>query len=111
VKIDFTLTDDNGRSYSGTAMLSDESTPIPSKRARTHAKQTSAKLPDHILGLRDAGFFKEARSGVEVHAALQEKYPCQTDRVHVALLRLQRRRTLRKTKKSTDGKEQVAYVW
>jgi hypothetical protein len=111
VRIDLTLTDEHGRSYFGTAVLTNEPASIPSKRARTHAHQEPLNLPDHILALRDAGFFKQSRTGNEVHSALQEKYPCQTDRVQMALLRLQRKRLLRKTKRSVDGKEQVAYVW
>jgi hypothetical protein len=114
MKIDFTLTDDAGRSYAGTAVLA----AVPhSKAKRDHEqprlgeKQKPTKLPEHIVDIRDSGFFKEERTANEVHAALQEKYPCQIDRVQMALLRLQRRRLLRKTKKLVDGKEQVAYVW
>jgi hypothetical protein len=71
--------------------------------------QTMA-LPDHILKLRDTGFFNSAKTSSEVHARLQTKYPCEPDRVAMALLRLQRRRELRKASKVTGGRKQVAYV-
>jgi hypothetical protein len=67
-------------------------------------------LPDHILKLRDTGFFNSAKTSSEVHARLQTKYPCEPDRVAMALLRLQRRRELRKASKDTGGRKQVAYV-
>ena len=67
-------------------------------------------LPDHILRLRDTGFFDSAKTSSEVHARLQTKYPCEPDRVAMALLRLQRRRELRKASKVTEGRKQVAYV-
>jgi hypothetical protein len=114
MKIEFTLTDDAGRSYIGTAALAEmprATTRKDSSASRPSPKSKPAKLPEYIVEIRDSGFFKEARIGNEVHATLHGKYPCQIDRVHVALLRLQRKRLLRKTKKLVDGKEQVAYVW
>jgi hypothetical protein len=68
-------------------------------------------LPDHILKLRDTGFFDSSKTSSEVHARLKTKYPCEPDRVAMALLRLQRRRELRKASKITEGRKQVAYVW
>jgi hypothetical protein len=74
------------------------------------AKKSSA-LPDHILSLRDSGFFKQPKTGDEVHAKLQSSYHCDVNRVAVALLRLHKRRLLRKTSKSVRERKQVAYVW
>jgi hypothetical protein len=68
-------------------------------------------LPDHILALRDKGFFAQPKTYNEVHAELQTTYPCDADRVKVACLRLQRRKALRKTSKLVGGKSHVAYVW
>jgi|SRR5208282_4950868 len=84
----------------------------------THRKAQKAEsgraqgiaLPDQILRLRDTGFFDAAKTSGEVHARLQTKYPCEPDRVAMALLRLQRRRELRKTSKVTGRRKQVAYV-
>jgi|SRR6267142_5335385 len=73
-------------------------------------KAEGMALPDHILKLRDTGFFDSAKTSSEVHARLQTKYPCEPDRVAMALLRLQRRRELRKASKATGGRKQVAYV-
>lgn len=67
-------------------------------------------LPDYILELRDSGFLDLARTPTEVHAALKPKYPCDLDRVKVALLRLQRRRQLRKSSKTVGNKKMAAYV-
>ena len=69
-----------------------------------------ARLPDHILKLRDSGFFDSAKTSGEVHERLQSKYPCEADRVAMALLRLRRRRELRKSSKAIEGKKQLAYV-
>ena len=112
MRIDFVLTDENGKTYSGAATLvaGPQAAPAKATPAPPVLKEQTS-LPEHIIGLREAGFFNHARTGQEVHAALQEKYACQADRVQMALLRLQRKKSLRKTKKSTEGREQVAYVW
>jgi hypothetical protein len=68
-------------------------------------------LPQHIMKLRDAGFFKEPRVAAEVHAKLQTTYHCAADRVVMALLRLKNARKLRKTAKMAGKKKLVAYVW
>ncbi|MDD5544078.1 MAG: hypothetical protein PHX83_12975 [Acidobacteriia bacterium] len=76
------------------------------------AKGASAKtLPGHILRLREEGFFKQAKTSNEVHAKLQSVYPCDANRVAMALLRLQRRKQLRKSSKVIGKKKQAAYVW
>jgi hypothetical protein len=68
-------------------------------------------LPDHILSLRDAGYFGQSRTAAEVNKKLQSKYDCEVDRVTMALLRLQRRKKLRKASKKVDDRKQTAYVW
>jgi hypothetical protein len=81
------------------------------KHAEAEGRKTrGAALPDHILKLRDSGFFDSPKTTGEVHERLQSKYPCEPDRVAMALLRLQRRRELRKSSKANGGKKQVAYV-
>lgn len=109
MRIDFTVTDDRGRTFTGSTDLSPQKTSTPLKQSTEQGK--AKKLPDHILDLREAGFFAEPRTCGEVHSALHDKYHCQADRVQMALLRLQRRKHLRKTKKVTEGREQVAYAW
>jgi hypothetical protein len=67
-------------------------------------------LPQRILELRNGGFFSVARTAREVQESLRSSYPCEVDRVAMALLRL-KRKELRKASKIIDGKRQVAYVW
>jgi hypothetical protein len=68
-------------------------------------------LPNHILRLREAGFFKQPRVSREVHEKLGSTYPCDANRVTMALLRLKNRKQLRKASKNVSDKKQVAYVW
>jgi hypothetical protein len=76
-----------------------------------HEPKTRASLPDHILDLREAKFFKEPRTAREVHTKLSATYHCEQNRVVIALLRLQRGRQLRRATKQEGDKTQVAYVW
>ena len=80
------------------------------RAGKTVEEARGSKLPDHILSLRDTGFFDAPRTSVEVWDRLQSKYPCEPNRVAMALLRLQRRRKLRKASKSNEGRKQLAYV-
>ena len=80
-----------------------------SKHVRKHS--AGVTLPDCIVEVRDAGFFKEPRIAREVHEKLYATYPCEIDRVAMALLRLNERKKLRKASKLVDKKKQVAYVW
>src|SRR3954454_13489479 len=104
MRLEFTVIDDNGKRYSGAADLGNASVPLTDgKHSATHREEplnpqnSAAKgLPDHILRLRETGFFREPRTSTEVHVKLQDIYSCQPDRVQMALLRLQRRRELRK---------------
>jgi hypothetical protein len=84
---------------------------VSPKKIKADSDLNPAGLPDHILDLRNEGFFQSARSGREVHEKLQAVYSCSADRVAMALLRLQRRKMLRKTSKVAGEKKQVAYVW
>lgn len=80
--------------------------------ATVHTKKTSVSgsLPDLILGLRANGFFKQPKTAKEVHAELESNYPCEPDRVNVALLRLLKRKQLRKVNKLVGDKKTIAYV-
>ena len=76
------------------------------------AKPASTKnLSFHILRIRDAGFFNEARTAKEVHSKIKVPYPCDLNRVAVALVRLRQRKKLRKTSKIVDKRKLVSYVW
>src|SRR6267378_665229 len=66
-------------------------------------------LPSHILRLRDTGFFKPPKTPNETHVKLQPIYPCDRNRVAVALLRLRKRKQLRKASKLVGKRKQVAY--
>src|SRR5438445_13464255 len=67
----------------------------------------ASTLPEHIMGLKREGFFKQGKTAKEVHAKLQSSYSCDLDRVFMALLRLQRKKLLRKTSKLVGKKKQV----
>src|SRR2546426_51030 len=75
------------------------------------APSSANALPNHILRLRDSGFFKAPKTAIEIHAKLQPTYSCDVNRVAMALLRLQRRKKLRKTSKVVGKRKQVAYGW
>jgi hypothetical protein len=88
------------------------------RRARTSKPEAKAPktkaspaLPDHILKLRDSGFFRQPKTADEVHAKLQPTYHCEVNRVGMALLRLFDRRLLRKAPKRVGKRKLVAYVW
>jgi hypothetical protein len=82
-----------------------------SRRISSESVANKASLPSQILGLRDGGFFKQAKTPLETHAGLQSSYPCELDRVVVALIRLTRRHKLRKASKLKGRVRQIAYVW
>jgi hypothetical protein len=82
----------------------------PSKATNDASK--ASRLPDHIIRLRDSGFLKQPKTPAEVHAKLQATYPCDLNRVAVALLRLQKnKRALRKHSKIVGKRKLIAYVW
>jgi len=81
---------------------------VPAKPTKSGGANT---LTDHILRLKDGGFFRQAKTAKEVHTKLQSQYVCELNRVMMALLRLQRRKLLRKATKMEGKKKQTAYVW
>jgi len=83
--------------------------PIGTKKNLKLGVKTS--LPNLILKLRDDRFFSQPKSVSEVHKKLQPIYPCDFNRVEVALLRLYKKRQLRKTSKMVGSKKIIAYVW
>jgi hypothetical protein len=80
-------------------------------RASVATAAAPETLPEHILKLRDSGFFKEARIASDVHSKLQASYHCELNRVVTALGRLMNSRKLRKATKVVGKKKLVAYVW
>lgn len=81
------------------------------KPVATAAPSSPGSLPDHILHLRDTGFFRQPKTIDEVHVKLQSAYHCERDRVSMALLRLLKRKKLRKAFKMVNEEKQTAYVW
>jgi hypothetical protein len=82
-----------------------------SKPKPATTKEKTSSLANHLLGLRNHGFFSHPKTSEETHTELQEKYHCEENRVAVALLRLANRRLLRKASKMINGKKYQAYVW
>lgn len=89
----------------------------PRTKARRTRKGDSAleattnALPSHIIKIRGQGYFREPRTAGEVKQKLAPTYRCETNRVAMALLRLNERKELRKASKVVGKKKQVAYVW
>jgi hypothetical protein len=83
--------------------------PISKKTTKNTTK--SATLADHIVALRDAGFFATARTADDAHKKLASHYHCDLNRVAVALFRLASRKQLRKARAVVNGKDYQAYVW
>lgn len=81
------------------------------KVPRTAKSRSANTLSAHILRLRKEAFFKQSRTGKDVHLKLQPYYSCELNRVAMALLRLQRRKLLRKAVKIVGKRKQRAYVW
>jgi hypothetical protein len=84
---------------------------IPSRKPSRSIAPAKNTLPNHIIALRDKGFFARPQTAGDVQAKLNPTYVCEFDRVSMALLRLVERRKLRKSSKMVAGKKQVAYVW
>jgi len=68
-------------------------------------------LADYILELRGEGFFKDMKIPSDVHEKLKSSYPCEKNRVDVALIRLANKKDLRRATKIIDGQSYKAYVW
>jgi hypothetical protein len=85
--------------------------PHKSRSSRIKGQASPKTLPSWIRKLRDEGLFKKPQTAKEAHAKIQTRFPCDLNRVAVALLRLQKRKQLRKVSKGVGDKKQVAYVW
>ena len=83
----------------------------PNSSKKTSLRGKRATLPQHILRLRDSGFFVQPRTANEVHKKLLPTYHCERDRVAMALSRLASRRELRKATKTVNQRLYQAYVW
>lgn len=84
---------------------------VGTKERELVKKNENNTLGDRILALRGTGFFKQPKTGQEVHIKLQSSYACEYDRVAMALLRLLKRKLLRVTSKKVGNKKLKAYVW
>jgi hypothetical protein len=83
---------------------------LPNAAPKKVGNSEGSSLPDYILKLCASGFFDSPKTASEVHARLNSDYPCESNRVAMALLRMQRRRELRKSSKTDGGRKAVAYV-
>lgn len=86
-----------------------ESILLKSRNRKT--RNDKHKLSDHIMVLRDKGFFVQPKTAEETHKKLQESYHCELNRVAVALLRLSKRKQLRRASKIIEKKSYQAYAW
>ena len=84
---------------------------IFSKHKSSPGKNVKKGLPDHIIALKDKGYFSQPKTAADVQNKLQGFYPCEVDRLVMALLRLSKKRQLRKAFKIVSGRNQKAYVW
>lgn len=82
-----------------------------SKAKAIMKKKTKKSLSDHIIDLREKEFFSQPKIAIEVHEKLKESYPCELNRVEVALIRLANGKKLRVASKDISGKKLKAYVW
>jgi hypothetical protein len=62
------------------------------------------------LDLKDKRFFSIPKTAEETYEELQKIYPCEDNRVAVALLRLANKKQLRKATKIIKEKKYRAYV-
>ena len=81
------------------------------KPKATKSAADKRKLSDHILAIRDKGFFAQPKTAEETHRKLEESYHCELNRVAVALFRLSKRKQLRRASKVVEKKSYQAYVW
>ena len=71
------------------------------------SRAISTSFPDHLIRLRDEGYFSAPKTPKKAHSKISETYPCDLNRVVVALLRVKKRRLLRRI----GSDKRVAYVW
>jgi hypothetical protein len=84
------------------------------KGSKIRIKETQREeltLPERILALRNNNFFRSPRTDADVHTEITKTYPCDLNRVSVALLRLSKKKELRRTTKVEENKEYIAYAW
>lgn len=86
-------------------MLSNTNTKKLKIRGNKHS------ISDHVIELRNSSFFSQPKTAEETHAKLGRIYPCELNRVAVALVRLTERKQLRKASKVIGKKKYIAYVW
>lgn len=83
----------------------------PSRKHHSRDKAVANSLPARIVELRDSGFFSQPKTARDVHTKLATTYPCEVNRVAMALPRLKKAKKLRKASKMVEDKKQDAYVW
>ena len=81
------------------------------KRKPAASPKKQKNLTDHILDIRNRGYFSRPKTAPEVHKELQSIYHCEPDRVVMALLRLATRKELRRATKKLGERKYKAYVW
>src|SRR5881397_3657400 len=108
MKVKIEVTDDKGRIYTGELELEQTAQGGRRNDLRDTRAKDSSSLPQRIIRLREKGYFASPRVYTEVHTEIQKEYPCDPDRVRVALIRLQRNKQLRKTSKNYGGKDLAA---
>ncbi len=72
--------------------------------------QRAESLTARILELREQGFLSQPKTAEEVWVKINASYPCESNRVSVALLRLAEKKQLRKVTKTIGQKELKAYA-
>lgn len=81
------------------------------KDKKSDPKEDGIKsLPDLILELKERGFFKQSKTVKEVYEKIKNIYPCDLNRVAVALVRLHKSRKIRKASKVIGDKKIIAYA-
>jgi len=80
------------------------------KTQKSKSKGNKQSLSDHLIELLGKGFFTQPKTVDETHAKLTRTYPCELNRVAVALVRLSKRKQLRKASKIINDKKYKAYV-
>ncbi|MER2514148.1 MAG: hypothetical protein ABTQ25_17320 [Nitrosomonas ureae] len=83
----------------------------PISSGKVPQTNTHPTLPQHILKLRNSGFFAEPRTADDVHKKLIPTYHSEPDRIAMALLRLASKKELRKSTKKMEKRSYLAYVW
>ncbi len=111
MKVFIEVIDDNGKKFSGTLDLDKGLQTGSKKEVRQKVVKKTMSLTDHILSLRENGFFKQSQTANEVHGKVNGFYGCEINRVSVALNRLASKKELRKAKKKISDKVYSAYAW